>query len=137
VLFWCNIDRNIGNFVAVGKRETGIAGENYALQWLKLQGYEILEVNWRHHRLEIDIIATINHRLIFVEVKTRSNEGYAYPELAVDQRKQRFMLTAASAYMEKMQIDRPFRFDVIAIMMQPHLRKLIHIRDAFFPNSAL
>jgi putative endonuclease len=126
----------ICNFALVGKRETGLAGESYALQWLQMQGYEILELNWRYRRLELDIIARIQNRLIFVEVKTRSREEFSFPEISVDYRKQKFMMAAAAAYMKEMQNEGPFRFDIIAVVIRPHMRKLIHIRDAFFPNSA-
>ncbi len=37
--------------------QTGKAGENAAVLFLENHGYQILERNWRHHHLELDIIA--------------------------------------------------------------------------------
>ncbi|MEG1463465.1 MAG: YraN family protein [Mucinivorans sp.] len=56
----------------------GARGEAAACQYLENQGYKILERNWRapiqdFRSGEIDIIATKDDALYFVEVKSRSN----------------------------------------------------------------
>ncbi|MDP2944465.1 MAG: YraN family protein [bacterium] len=52
-------------------KEIGQRGEAIALEYLKKAGYRIIALNYRSRRLEIDIIAQRDKRLIFLEVKTR------------------------------------------------------------------
>ncbi len=52
---------------------TGQHGEAIAQQYLTNKGYVIVQCNWRYRKFEVDIIATHNNTLIFVEVKTRSS----------------------------------------------------------------
>lgn len=49
--------------------ETGKTGEKLAADWLEKKGFTILEKNWRHKRLEVDIIAEKDNLLHFIEVK--------------------------------------------------------------------
>lgn len=52
----------------------GHEAEKYAADYLKKQGYKILELNWRRPRAEIDIVASKKRGPItFVEVKYREN----------------------------------------------------------------
>jgi len=52
------------------KQILGQEGENIAIRHLINQKYKILARNFRDGYAEIDIIATDNHELIVVEVKT-------------------------------------------------------------------
>lgn len=49
----------------------GDEGEKQAADYLEQIGFEILEQNWRHKHLEVDIIAKDGIFLTFVEVKVR------------------------------------------------------------------
>ena len=60
--------------------QKGIAGEEIAVEFLLKNGYHILEKNWRHQHLEIDIIASIDNTLVIVEVKLRANDFFGNPE---------------------------------------------------------
>ena len=60
--------------------QKGIAGEEIAVEFLLKKGYHILEKNWRHQHLEIDIIASIDNTLVVVEVKLRANDFFGNPE---------------------------------------------------------
>ena len=53
--------------------ELGRKGEELAVEHLRSLGYEILEVNWFSHHLEIDIIAKDENELVIVEVKAPWN----------------------------------------------------------------
>ena len=53
-------------------QKTGKDGEQKALSYLIEKNYQIIETNWRHKKCEIDIIASKNKELVFVEVKTRT-----------------------------------------------------------------
>ena len=54
----------------MNKKIIGAWGENIAKQYLQNKGYSILEANWRHHHLELDLIA-YKDAVIGFEIKTR------------------------------------------------------------------
>ncbi len=116
----------------------GALGEMLAAAHLVANGYEILAQNYRYGKAEVDIIATKNKEIIFVEVKTRSSAAFGLPETAVSRRKQEFMLAAASNFMyEKDLEDTEIRFDIIGIVIDKKTQKTIdfsHLENAFFPN---
>ena len=51
-------------------KQRGVDGEQKAVDYLISKNYKILHRNWRTKRGEIDIIATIDDTIVFVEVKT-------------------------------------------------------------------
>lgn len=55
--------------------ETGHRAERAASNYLEMRGFKILEMNWRRPRCEIDIIASKNKLVYFVEVKYRKNDN--------------------------------------------------------------
>jgi putative endonuclease len=55
---------------------TAKLGEEIATNYLKNKGYKIIERNFRKGYGEIDIVATFQNTLIFVEVKTRTSSLY-------------------------------------------------------------
>jgi putative endonuclease len=111
---------------ALGKK-----GEDLALQYLLKKGYKLLKRNWRFRHKEVDIIAEDGRDLVFVEVKTRSSEWFGTPEDAVDERKQRYLMAAAEAYIRNRDIDTNIRFDVVSILLKPGHQSIDHIEDAF------
>jgi len=75
----------------VNKKKLGNLGELFAKHYLILKGYKIIETNYLINRYgEIDIIATKNKAIYFVEVKTRTkykNKSYGTAVDAVDYNK--------------------------------------------------
>ena len=53
--------------------ELGKLGEEMAVEFLKKDGYKIVETNWTFQKAEIDIIAQKENVLAIIEVKTRSS----------------------------------------------------------------
>ena len=53
--------------------DTGRKAEAAGVQFLKKQGYEIVEQNWRTRQCEIDVVARKDGTMYFVEVKYRQN----------------------------------------------------------------
>ncbi len=80
--------------------ETGIKGEQIAGIFLLNKGYSILFTNWRHGKKEVDIIAQKDEFLIFIEVKTRTNFNFGFPEESVNTKKKNFLRAAAEAFLE-------------------------------------
>ncbi len=115
----------------------GAEGEALAAAFLGKKGYKILERNWRSGHSEIDLIARQGALLVFVEVKTRKNAEYGYPEERVDAAKQKFLARGARDYLEKNKLDNEIRFDIISIIMAAgKVPEIYHIPDAFFPKNA-
>lgn len=114
------------------KRELGRKGENIAADYLKKQGYEIMERNYHTRYGEIDIVCKNNHSLIFVEVKTRRNTTYGTPEEAVTPRKIEHLKKAAYVYLQGQdKYYKELRFDVIGILLQGKDMNINHIKNAF------
>lgn len=110
------------------KRQIGAGYERQAGAYLKEQGYDIVEYNYRCRKGEIDIIAREGDYLVFCEVKYRRNEDSGDPSEAVDIRKQRRISRCAAYYlMEKRLPELPCRFDVVSILAG----ETILIRNAF------
>ena len=114
------------------KITTGKEGEKIAAAYLKKNGYEIIEINFRCPIGEIDIVAKEENDLVFVEVKTRKSLDLGYPEQAVGIRKQKKMSQLALWYMQKRKIaDTNARFDVVAITLMPEKNEVKLIQNAF------
>ena len=93
----------------------GERGENVAARFLTDAGYKILQRNFRSKLGEIDIVARQGRTLVFVEVKTRSEEQVR-PEDQVNADKQHQITKAADTYLSRFGFPQPpARFDVIAI----------------------
>lgn len=115
--------------------DLGKIGEETAAVYLEEQGYIILHRNWRKVHLEIDIIAAKDDELIFVEVKTRSDDAFQDPIEAVGRQKMRRLLRAADAYLKQMKNRVYIRFDIITLVGVPGNFKIEHYPDAFSPLS--
>ncbi len=113
-------------------REEGRLGEDIAVEYLKKNGYRILERNYIYEHGEIDVIAGQNDTLVFVEVKARRTKGFGEPEDAITPKKQEQIRKTAEGYLFEHDIDdTDCRFDVIAIQYEKNQPKLRHIEDAF------
>ncbi len=111
--------------------ELGAKGESMAVQFLMAKNYQIIEINWRWQKAEVDIIAQSDQTLVFVEVKTRSSDTFIKPEEAVHDKKQKLLIEAAEAYCEANNIEMELRFDVVAIIHKGNKTITKHIEGAF------
>ena len=118
-------------------RTTGGEGEESAAGWLRRQGFEVLDRNWRHGRDEIDIVARRGGVVAFVEVKTRRLGPGGPPASAVDARKRRRMIRAARAWIGRHPgTAGEFRFDILEVVTAPGDAPLIeHRPDAFHADE--
>lgn len=115
------------------KRSLGSEKERIAAEYLKEQGYCILEMNFRCRQGEIDLIARDGRYLVFIEVKYRTDGRAGAPEEAVSRAKQRTILQVAKYYLYRHRLPEstPCRFDVVGITGE----KIRLIRDAFGVNG--
>lgn len=109
----------------------GKSGEEYAAEYLISRGYVIRDINWVSGKFELDLVAYHEGKLVVVEVKTRSNIDFAYPEEAVTEKKMRNMVLATDAYIRLFDIDMDVRFDVVSIVGKEPPYTIEHIEDAF------
>lgn len=115
-------------------KQVGDAGENYATNFLRFKGFEIIHRNWRSGKLEIDIVAKDRHRLVFVEVKSRLMvDDRVHPEDRVNPDKQRKLILAAQNYLIQNPHNGPLRFDIVSVVITHFSRHLYYHPDAFFP----
>lgn len=114
--------------------DLGRNGEEKAAALLTEKGYRILHRNWKSGKLEIDIIAETNDYVVFVEVKTRSDDYLEEPSEAVTPEKQRSIIFAAENFIMNYNIDKESRFDIITIIQSGNSSRIEHIEDAFYPT---
>lgn len=115
--------------------DLGKWGEQLAVDLLVTKGYAIAERNWRAGNMEIDIVAMKGARIVFVEVKTRSDNGFD-PADAVDRRRVMRMVRAADSYVRSHGIPHEVQFDVVFVVGSPLgdvPPRIEHIEDAFLP----
>lgn len=114
----------------------GKVGEELAEKYLRDEGYTILERDWKLGSRDIDIIATSPEGtdLVFVEVKTRTDDAIALPTDAVDLKKMRSIGIAANAYVKERDTQEELRFDIVTIVgTSREQARIEHFKDAFNP----
>ena len=113
-------------------KNLGNTGENIAAKFLENRGYKILDRNYRIRSAEIDIIAELDSTIIFVEVKTRKNLNHGNPAEAVNLRKQKKIIEAASVFLQDERFsDCACRFDIVEVYSEGKSFKVNHIENAF------
>lgn len=96
--------------------EIGKIGEKKAIEYLESNGYKIIEKNFKVKFGEIDIIARKKREIIFIEVKTRTNDNFGYPEEAVNKTKLKKIEKVALFYLNSKKINLSYRFEVLSIL---------------------
>lgn len=117
-----------------GLPDLGKMGEELAAEHLKKKGYMILKRNWRSGMNEVDIIAENNEYIVFVEVKTRSEDFIMDPVTAVTKEKQRILIRLADSYIRWFNVSKECRFDVIRVIKKEDDFEIDHIENAFYPT---
>ena len=98
-------------------QKIGNAGEKYVEEYVKNLGFIISAKNYRSKYGEIDIIAENNDTILFVEVKTRSENSKVRPYEYVDIYKQRKIFITAGIYMKRNGFGLQPRFDVAEVFV--------------------
>jgi putative endonuclease len=102
---------------SMNKRGFGSIGENIATDYLEKNGFTILDRNYRSGRYgEIDIIASENEYICFIEVKTRTSSLFGTPIEAVGYEKRQKIKALAWTYIKYKNLGvRNMRFDIVEI----------------------
>jgi putative endonuclease len=111
-------------------------GEKRCGKFLRKKGLKKLVRNFSCKTGEIDIVMVAPDRtIVFVEVRTKSGEDFASPESTITPAKKAKLIAAARYFLAIHKIeDRPFRFDIVTIVLDQTGREQIrHYENAFVP----
>jgi putative endonuclease len=111
----------------------GRLGEDAAKRHLKAAGLKFLTANFRSERGEIDLVFRDGDCLVFVEVKTRSDESWTRPAAAVNARKKRLLSQTALDYLKLLkQPQVKIRFDIVEVLLKDgEVREVRHLPNTF------
>jgi len=106
--------------------------EKLAVDFLRANGYDIVAINYRHGRKEIDIICTKDYGLVFVEVKGGRSTAFGDPVYRVDNRKRDAIIRVAQAFLQGSVVTyQSCRFDVIVVKEKEGRHEIEHLQGAF------
>lgn len=114
------------------RRTLGADGERAAARYLQRHGWQIIDRNVRYREGELDLVASRDGVLVFVEVKTRRSTRAGTPAEAVTPAKQARIRRLAMRYLND---HRPgataIRFDVVTALARGQGFRLQHLEGAF------
>ena len=124
----------------------GNLGEAYAAAYLEQLGYRLVAANFslpvgRNLRgaiinAEIDLVAYEGDTLCFIEVKSRSSNWFAPPQVNVDRRKRRQITRAARVYRQMLGIEKdPYRYDVVTVVFSNDSTPEIELLRSFWSDT--
>lgn len=117
-----------GSWVVDNKVRRGASAETDAARMLVDAGYRIVERNFRCKAGELDIVARDGEVLVFVEVRSRSDDEHGSAVEMIRHAKQRQVARVATYYLATVQpVFEECRFDIVAITAG----EAILIKDAF------
>lgn len=122
------------NSIGIGN-DIGKKGEKLAKEYLEQNNYKILTTNFYCRQGEIDIIANKEDTVIFVEVKTRSNNAYGKPAEAITEKKKIRMLKAINYYLYKYDVREYVRIDAIEVSFKENKWNINHIKNAIWEDE--
>ncbi len=108
----------------------GAQGEKAVGIWLQKQGYTLLAFNFTVRQGEVDIIATRDEILAFVEVKTRSSQQFALSEVITRSKQLKIIRAAKQFIRSNGPFEKSYRFDV-ALVDQSNQYAVDYIPHAF------
>lgn len=126
---------NRGKLLA-DRKLLGRWGEKYCRGFLERKGLKTLTRNFSCKTGEIDLVMVDTDRtIVFTEVRTRADETFSMVESSITAPKKARLARTARYFLATNKIDdRPFRFDIVTIILPlkgpPQIR---HYRNAFVP----
>jgi putative endonuclease len=112
----------------MSRQELGNTGEKLACSALKKTGYRIIEKNYRCRYGEIDIIARQKDFLVFVEVRSKSDNSFGSPEESITTLKKQKLISTAQEYINSHEgLPQDWRIDFVAIDLDTTGKKATRI----------
>jgi putative endonuclease len=93
----------------------GESAEQQAYQFLLKKGLKLVARNFRCKQGELDLIMLDKETLVIVEVRFRQTDKYGSAAESVTRGKQLRIIAATQVYLSKQKINKPLRFDVVAL----------------------
>lgn len=115
-------------------QEIGRLGERFAVQEYQKDGFVLLAANFMVRGGEIDAVLQRGDLLVFLEVKTRSEDSIALPREWVNTAKQKKLVAAAREFLRQNpeQAELFIRFDVAEVFLDKTKNARINrIENAF------
>ncbi len=118
------------------KRKLGKKGEKFTVKFLKRNKYKILLRNFSVHGGEIDIIARNKKYIVFVEVKTRTDDYGVPTRFSVDYKKQRNIINTSEIFLRKYDTNLIRRYDISEVSFNPKGKMEInYLKNAFIKED--
>ncbi len=113
--------------------QRGKEAEELAARYLKSQGYQVREKNFRNRLGEIDLIVFKADHLHFVEVKGRWTQEMGSPLDQITPRKMRQISKVAQSYLQRFPLGESQRvyLSVIGVDKSSNAEKIQWVPDAF------
>ncbi len=118
------------------REHLGRWGEKRCEKFLKRKGLKTLTRNFSCKTGELDLVMVdTDSTIVFVEVRTKADSDFATPEDSITTPKKTRLLRTARYFLATNNIhDRPYRFDIVAIVLGKSARPEInHYKNAFVP----
>jgi putative endonuclease len=113
------------------RKNIGDRAEQSVQEYLIKSGFKIIEKNFRLEHNEIDIIASKDKLIVFVEVRSKSANSRINPEETITAQKQKSIFKVANYYINKNKLkDVDFRFDIIFVYYTGGGYDIQHFEDA-------
>lgn len=112
----------------------GKQGEKIARDFLIKKGYQIIKSNFQTRLGELDIIASKDTFLVFVEVKLKNGENFGTPEEMISPKKLRQVQQTAEAFLlqdKDLKIKfKQYRIDAVCITLENNeVKELKHYEN--------
>lgn len=107
--------------------QSGFMHELRAAQYVRGQGYKVLEHRFRAADGEIDLVARDGDVIVFIEVKARPQHRLGMGAEAVDFDKMRRVHDAAAVYLNRHAPEAACRFDILEFTRAG----IRHLKNAF------
>jgi putative endonuclease len=119
------------------RRDLGRKGELVVADFLKKEGFSILELNYKERGGEIDIIAKKNEVLAFIEVKLRQRIYCYASEIITFAKRRKIIKTALSYVAFKALGSSVYRFDVALVELDQGNYTVTYFPNAFTAEVVL
>ena len=115
--------------------EIGKKGEKLVADYLKTRGFTVIKRNYKDRYGEVDIIAEDHKNLVFIEVKTRSENAIVSGIDAIDEKKKRLIKNEAVMFTKRLKTELEPRVDVAEVIVGEkdgkEIWKLNYIKNAY------
>lgn len=98
-------------------QKIGNLGQRLAVKFLKSKGFRIIAENIYFRAGEIDILAEKDNVLSFVEVKTRTNLKFGFPEEGVTDSKREHLELAIDCYRAEHNVNQECVLEIISVFL--------------------